>query len=80
MWGMPNVQDPHNASREFLFGLQEENIFIYVYRFLHFYIFECPSELHQDVNYKDIIKRTIIKCLLEEQPESDTKNDLLNII
>ena len=43
-------------------------------------IFKCPSELHHDVNYQGIIKSTIIKCLLEEQPETETRNDLLNII
>ena len=30
-------QDPHHASREFLFGLQEDDVFIDVYRFLHPY-------------------------------------------
>ena len=43
-------------------------------------IFKCPSELHHDINYQGIIKSAISKCLLEEQPESDTRNDLLNII
>ena len=33
-----------------------------------------------NVNYQAIIKSTIIKCLLEEQPETDAWNDLLNII
>ena len=41
-------------------------------------IFKCPSELQPDVNYQAIIK-SIIKCLLEKQPERDTRNDL-NII
>ena len=128
--GMP--KDPHHASREFLVGLQEDNIFIYIFRFLHLYdlsytwkvlntekrsridislanqnlisgvigmkhtcnqsnysehatvtflvdfetiengygIFKCPSELHHNINYQTIIKSTIIKCLLEEQPET----------
>ena len=43
-------------------------------------IFKCPSELHHDVNYQAIIKSTITKCLLEKQPETETRNDLLNII
>ena len=43
-------------------------------------IFKCPSELHHDINYQAIIKSTIIKCLLEEQPETEARNDLLNII
>ena len=42
-------------------------------------IFKCPSELH-DVKYQSIIKSMIIKCLLEEQPETEARNDLLNII
>ena len=28
-------QDPHHASREFLFGLQKDDVFIDFYRFLH---------------------------------------------
>ena len=36
-------------------------------------LFKCPSELHHDVNYQAIIKSTILKCLLEEQEESDEK-------
>ena len=28
-------QDPHHASRDFLFGLQEDDVFIDVYRFLY---------------------------------------------
>ena len=28
-------QDPHHASRDILFGLQEDDVFIDVYRFLH---------------------------------------------
>ena len=28
-------QDPHQASKDFLFGLQEDDVFIDVYRFLH---------------------------------------------
>ena len=137
------AQDLHHASREFLFGLQEDNIFIDVYRFFHPYdlsytwkihntqqpsridfalanqnlirgvtgmkhtwnqckysdhvmvtvvvdfesieksygIFKCPSEqLHHDVDYQAIIKSMITKCLLEEQQESETRMDLLNII
>ena len=42
--------------------------------------FKCPSELHHDLKYQAIIKSTIIKFLLEEQPETETRNDLLNII
>ena len=41
--------------------------------------FRCPSEPHHDLNYQAIIKSTI-KCLLEEQPETETRNDILNII
>ena len=125
-------QDPHHASRQFLFGLQEDNVFIDVFRYLHphglsytwkvyntqkrsrrditlanqnlissvtgmkhawnhssysdhamviivvdletiekgYGIFKCPLELHHDLNYQGIIKSTITKCLLEEQPES----------
>ena len=134
-------QDPHHASREFLFGLQEDDVFIDVYRFLHPYdlsytwrksnekrsridialgnqnlisgvtgmkhtwnqskysdhamvtvvvdfetidkgygLFKCPSELHHDVNYQAIIKSTIIKCLLEEQEETDERNHHLNLV
>ena len=29
------VQDPHQASREFLYGLQEDVIFLNVFRFLY---------------------------------------------
>ena len=43
-------------------------------------IFKCPSELYHDVNYQGIIKNTIIKCLIEEQHETETRNYLLNII
>ena len=43
-------------------------------------IFKRLSELYHDVNYQAIIKSTIIKCLLEEQPETEARNDLLNII
>ena len=43
-------------------------------------IFKCPSDLHHDVNYQAIIKSTIIKCLLEEQPETEARNDLPTII
>ena len=134
-------QDPHHASREFLFGLQEDDVFIDVYRFLYPYdlsytwkkndeqrsridialanqnlisgvtgmkhtwnqrkysdhamvtvvvdfetidkgygLFKCPSELHHDVNYQAIIKSTILKCLLEEQEESDEKYHYLNLV
>ena len=43
-------------------------------------IFKCPSELHHDINYQAIIKSTIIKYHLEKQPETEARNDLLNII
>ena len=43
-------------------------------------VLKCPSEFHHDVNYQAIIKSTMIKCLSEEQPETETRNDLLNII
>ena len=39
-------------------------------------LFKCPSELHHDVDYQAIIKSTIIKCLLEEQEETDERNHL----
>ena len=42
-----------------------------------FGIFKCPLELHHDLNYQGIIKS---KCLLEKQPESETRNEFLNII
>ena len=31
------LQDPHQVSREFLFGLQDESVYNDVYRFLHPY-------------------------------------------
>ena len=43
-------------------------------------IFKCPSELHLDVNYQSIIKSTITKCLIEEQPETEEKKELMDII
>ena len=43
-------------------------------------IFKCPSELHLDVNYQSIIKTTITRCLIKEQPESDTRKELMEII
>ena len=43
-------------------------------------IFKCPSELNHDVNYQAIIKSTITKCLLEEQEETDERNNLLNLV
>ena len=43
-------------------------------------LFKCPSELHHDVNYQAIIKSTIIKCLLEEQDETDERNHHLNLV
>ena len=134
-------QDPHHASREFLFGLQEDDVFIDVYRFLYPYdlsytwkkndeqrsridialanqnlisgvtgmkhtwnqrkysdhamvtivvdfetidkgygTLKCPSELHHDDNYQPIIKSTITKCLLEEQEETEERNNLLNLV
>ena len=39
-------QDPHHASREFLFGLQEDNAFIDVYRFLHPYDLSYTCKVH----------------------------------
>ena len=43
-------------------------------------LFKCPSELHHDVKYQAMIKSTIIKCLLEEQEETEEKNNLLNLV
>ena len=43
-------------------------------------LFKCPSELHHDVNYQAIIKSTILKCLLEEQEETDEKYHHLNLV
>ena len=43
-------------------------------------LFKCPSELHHDVNYQAIIKSTITKCLLEEQEETEERNNLLNLV
>ena len=39
-------QDPHRASREFLHGLQEDEIFIDVYRFLYPYDLSYTWKLH----------------------------------
>ena len=43
-------------------------------------LFKCPSELHHDINYQAIIKSMIIKCLLEEQEETEERNSLLNLV
>ena len=43
-------------------------------------LFKCPLELHHDVNYQAIIKSTITKCLLEEQEETEERNNLLNLV
>ena len=44
-------------------------------------IFKSPLELHLDVNYQGIIiKSTIKKCLIVNQPESDARNDPIGII
>ena len=40
------AQDPHHASIEFLFGLQEDNVFIDVYRFLHPYDLSYTWKVH----------------------------------
>ena len=39
-------QDPHHASREFLFGLQEDDVFIDVYRFLYPYDLSYTWKIH----------------------------------
>ena len=43
-------------------------------------IFKCRSELHQEVSYQSTIKSNITKCLLEEQPESDERRELIDTI
>ena len=39
-------QDPHHASRDFLFGLQEDDVLIDVYRFLHPYHLSYTLKIH----------------------------------
>ena len=43
-------------------------------------IFNCPSELHLDVNFQGILHSTIKKPLIENQPEADTKIELIEIV
>ena len=43
-------------------------------------IFKCPSELHLDVNYQNSIHSTIKQQIIECQPESDTKQELIKVI
>ena len=40
------IVDPHHASRDFLFGLQEDNVFIDVFRFLHTYDLSYTWKVH----------------------------------
>ena len=40
------TQDPHKASREFLHGLQEDGLFIDVYRFLNPYDLSYTWKVH----------------------------------
>ena len=130
--------DPHKASRNFLHGLQEDGVYIDVYRFLNPYdlsytwhvpgtpkrsridmafaspslisgirdmshywyrkeisdhalisikvdfemiergngIFRCPTELHLDPSYQNIIESTVKKWLIDSQPESEEKMKL----
>ena len=43
-------------------------------------IFKCPSELHLDVSYQQIIHSTIRKWLIDSQPESEEKQIFQSII
>ena len=40
------LQEPHQVSREFLFGLQDESIYIDVYRFLRTYDLSFTWRVH----------------------------------
>jgi len=39
-------QEPHHASRDFLVGLQEDKVFIDIYRFLHPYHLIYTLKVH----------------------------------
>ena len=54
-------QDPHHASRDFLFGLQEDDVFIDVYRFLH------PYDLSYTWKINNTQKRSRIDLALANQ-------------
>ena len=41
--------DPHHASREFLFGLEEDNVFIDVYGFLDPYYLSYTWKIHNTI-------------------------------
>ena len=43
-------------------------------------IFRCPSELHLDPSYQNIIESTVKKWLIDSQPESEEKQMLESII
>ena len=43
-------------------------------------IFKCPSELHLNVNHQNIIHSYISKHLIDCQPESDEKQELVKVI
>ena len=55
------TQDPHKASREFLHGLQEDGLFIDVYRFLY------PYDLSYTWNVHNSQKRSIIDMSFANQ-------------
>ena len=42
-------------------------------------IFKCPSELHLDVSYQNIIHSTIRKWLIDSQPESEERQRLKSV-
>ena len=54
-------QDPHHASRVFYFGLQEDDVFIDVYRFLY------PYDLSYTCNIHNTQKRSRIDIALANQ-------------
>ena len=54
-------QDPHHASRDFLFGLQEDNVLIDVFRFLH------PYDLNYTWKVHNTQKRSRIEINLANQ-------------
>ena len=38
------------------------------------------SELHLNANYQSINKSTITRCLIKEQPKSDTRKEFMDTI
>ena len=43
-------------------------------------IFKCPSEFHLNMNHQGIIHSSITEHLIENQPESDIKKELIKIV